>query len=321
MSLPAAVAACRRAVRALVDELGPGSRVLVACSGGADSLALLSAAVHEGRTAGWQVIGVTVDHGLQDGSAAVADRVVAQMVQLGAAETVAVRVSVDPGGHGPEAAAREARYAVLAEVAERFEAAAILLGHTRDDQAETVLLGLARGSGGRSIAGMRWQFERYRRPFLAVTRADTAAACAIEGTAVWEDPHNDDPRYLRSRVRHTVLPTLEEQLGPGVADALARTAEQLRVDMDYLDELADDAWAALGGEFWVSELETLPVAVRRRVLHRAVLNAGAPGSDLSFEHVVAVERLVTEWRGQKWVDLPGSVRAVRREARIVFEAG
>lgn len=319
MTLAPAVAACRRAVRALAEELGPGSRVLVACSGGADSLALLDATIFEGRSAGWYVVGATVDHGLQDGSAEQADRLVAQMVELGVAETVAVRVRVDPGGQGPEAAAREARYAVLAEVAERLDAAVVLLGHTLDDQAETVLLGLARGSGGRSLAGMRPGFDRFRRPFLGLTRAETAAACAAEGLDTWADPHNDDPRFLRARVRHSVLPVLEEQLGPGVTAALARTAEQLRVDMDYLDDLADDAWAALAGEYGAAELEALPVAVRRRVLRRAALAAGAPAGDLLFEHVLAVERLVVSWRGQKWVDLPGPVRVARRDGRLEFE--
>ena len=154
MTLHPAVAAVRGAVRRGLADLGPGSRLVVACSGGPDSLALLAATVFEGRRAGWHVVGATVDHGLQEGSADHAAELVRQMAGLGVAETVSARVSVRASGQGPEAAAREARYAVLEEVAQRLGADAVLLGHTRDDQAETVLLGLARGSGTRSLAGM-----------------------------------------------------------------------------------------------------------------------------------------------------------------------
>ncbi len=181
------------------------------------------------------------------------------MAAIGADETVGARVTVeDSGGAGPEAAARHARYAVLEEVAERFEAAAVLLGHTRDDQAETVLLGLTRGSGGRSIAGMRRSFDRYRRPLLDVSRTDTVAACRVEGIAFWEDPHNDDPRFTRSRIRARVLPVLEDELGPGVAVTLARTADQLRDDMELLDDLAADALAGPARDLTVAALDRAP---------------------------------------------------------------
>ena len=219
--------------------------MLVACSGGPDSLALLSATVFEGHKLGLRVIGVTVDHGLQDGSAAHAERVVAQMAALGADETASARVEVQGGGRGPEAAAREARYAVLDQMVQHFGAIGVLLGHTLDDQAETVLLGLARGSGGRSLAGMRRRFDHYRRPLLDVTRTDTVTACQVEGIEYWNDPHNIDPAYARVRVRRKVLPVLEDELGPGVAGALARTADQLRADMELLDQLAQEAYDEL----------------------------------------------------------------------------
>ena len=166
MTLHPAVAAVRLGVRRALTDVEPGETVVVACSGGADSLALLAATIFEAAKAGWRVIGATVDHGLQEGSAPHADRVVAQMAGLGADETVAVRVRVDPGGRGIEAAAREARYAVLAEVASRLGSRVVLLGHTLDDQAETVLLGLARGSGAASLAGMASRSGRYARPLL-----------------------------------------------------------------------------------------------------------------------------------------------------------
>jgi tRNA(Ile)-lysidine synthase len=319
MTLHPAVAAVRRAVRGDLADLEPGDTVVVACSGGADSLALLAATVFESREPALRVIGATVDHGLQEGSGEQALRVVEQMAGLGVDETVSARITVEGGGLGPEAAAREARYAVLDQIGERFGAAAVLLGHTRDDQAETVLLGLTRGSGGRSIAGMRRRFERYRRPLLDVSRADTVTACQVEGIEFWDDPHNADPAYTRTRVRQRVLPMLEDELGPGVAQTLARTADQLRIDMEHLDDLADEVVADLPDPVPLDALSALPTAVRRRVLRLVALRAGAPASELFHEHVLAVDALVTDWHGQKWVDLPGRIRATRRAEALCFE--
>jgi tRNA(Ile)-lysidine synthase len=314
VSLHPAVAAVRLGVRRALADVAPGRTVVVACSGGPDSTALLAATVFEGRKAGWHVIGATVDHDLQEGSADRAAALVARMAAIGADETLSARVHVEGAGLGPEAAARRARYAVLEEVAERFDAAAVLLGHTRDDQAETVLLGLARGSGGRSLAGMRRSYDRFVRPLLDVSRADTVTACLVEGLETWDDPHNEDPAYTRARVRHTVLPMLEEQLGPGVADTLARTADQLRGDMDLLDDLAEAAYGELrgpDGALPAAALAERPAPIRRRVLRLAALEAGAPASELFYDHVVAMDALLTDWRGQRWVDLPGPVRCTR----------
>lgn len=312
------VAATRVAVRRCLADLDPGSTVVVACSGGADSLALVAATVHEARAGGWRVVGATVDHGLQEGSAEQAARVVAQMAELGVDETLTATVTVESSGVGPEAAAREARYAVLDQVAAHTRASVVLLGHTRDDQAETVLLGLARGSGARSLAGMRRTFDRYRRPFLDVGRDDTVTACQVLGLEWWNDPHNLDPAYARVRVRRQVLPVLEEHLGPGVAAALARTAEQLRADVDLLDDLADERYAALlsDGGLPVEPLAALPTALRTRLLRRLALDAGAPPTELFHEHVQALDALVTAWRGQKWIDLPGPLRGTRSDGHV-----
>ncbi len=311
------VAAVRLAVRRDLSHVA--GEVLVACSGGADSLALLAATVFEARRTRVRVVGVTVDHGLQDGSAAHAARVVAQMSALGVDETVSVRVTVEARGQGPEAAAREARYAVLGEVAERF-GATVLLGHTLDDQAETVLLGLTRGSGARSLAGMRPAFEVFRRPLLAVTRAQTESACRAEGVDYWEDPHNTDDRFTRARLRRRVLPVLEEELGPGVAAALARTADALREDAETLDLLAAQAFDrvhdATGLEAAV--LEGLPTGVRHRVLRIAAVAAGSPPAELFRVHVLAMDRLVSDWRGQGQVDLPGHLHLLRQHGRLRF---
>jgi len=323
MSLHPAIAAVRLGVRRTLADLPQGSVVVVACSGGADSLALLAATVFEARSTGWHVVGATIDHGLQDGSDGHADRVVTQMAGLGVDETIVARVRVESSGVGPEAAARQARYAVLEEIGERFQAT-VLLGHTRDDQAETVLLGLSRGSGGRSLAGMRRSFDRFVRPLLDVSRFDTVTACQVEGIEFWDDPHNSDPGYTRVRVRTRVLPVLEDQLGPGIAATLARTADQLRGDMDLLDDIAGSAYEALrAGDLDpglpVDGLTAEPPAIRRRVLRLAAIAAGSPASELFHSHVLAADALLTDWRGQRWVDLPGPVRCRRRDGRLLFE--
>ncbi len=319
MRLDPAVFAIRQAVKpATRIDLAPDTPVLVACSGGADSLALLAAAV---AVAERPVIGVTVDHGLQEDSASHAQQVVGQMAGLGATETVSVRVQVDPGTSGPEAAAREARYAVLAEVAARFDSRAVLLGHTFDDQAETVLLGLTRGSGGRSIAGMREAFDVYRRPLLTITRAQTEAACRADGIEWWEDPHNTDPSFTRSRIRHTVLPMLERELGPGVAEALVRTGTQVGRDAAALDALAELEMTAYDAKigFDVRVIENLPQAIRMRLLRLAALDAGCPPGELFAVHVDALEEQV--WNRThlpKTIQLPGHVTAVRGGHTLVI---
>ena len=320
MPLDPAVAAVRLAVRRSLVDVGAHS-VLVACSGGTDSLALLAATVFEGRHRPWRVVGVTVDHGLQAGSRERSEAVVEQMAALGADETVGVRVRVESSGQGPEAAAREARYAVLEEVSQRYGGAPVLLGHTLDDQAETVLLGLARGSGSRSLAGMRRGFGPFRRPLLEVTRAQTVAACRAQGIEWWQDPHNEDPRYTRVRVRHRVLPVLEAELGPGVAAALARTADQLTEDASTLDRIAEATLRELrreDGGYRTGDLEALLSGIRSRVLRLAALDAGCPASELFRVHVLALVALVGAQTGGRQVQLPGHVTAYRDRDLLRF---
>jgi tRNA(Ile)-lysidine synthase len=324
MSLHPSIAAVRGGVRRTLAELDAAApqqpTVLVACSGGADSLALLSATVFEGHKLDVRVIGVTVDHGLQEGSAAHAARVVAQMASMGVDETAAARVTVESEGRGTEAAAREARYAVLDQMTEHFGASLVLLGHTRDDQAETVLLGLTRGSGGRALAGMRRAFDSYRRPLLDVGRDETVTACQVEGIEFWEDPHNADPVYTRSRVRHRVLPLLEDELGPGVAATLARTADQLREDVELLDELAAAAYAEVRSSDGVdaSSLAGRPPAVVHRALRLAALDAGAPAAELFRVHVLALAALLGPQPRPGEVQLPGRVSAHRSGDYLTF---
>jgi tRNA(Ile)-lysidine synthase len=318
-----AVAAIRLAVRHALKDHQPGDLVLVACSGGADSLALACAGAFVAPRLGLRCGAVTVDHGLQEGSARRAEEVVGLLRQRGLDPVESVAVAVGRAG-GPEAAARAARYQALDQLAERFGARSVLLGHTRDDQAETVLLGLARGSGARSLAGMPARFgpgDRYRRPLLEIARTVTEDACMAEGVVPWRDPHNADPAYTRSRIRHQLLPAIRETLGPGMPEALARTARMLREDTEALDTWAaralEECRHAEGG-LDADRLAALPTAVRRRVIRLAALGSGAPAGTLAAVHIEAVDALITNWRGQGPLHLPGPVVVHRSDGRLAF---
>jgi tRNA(Ile)-lysidine synthetase-like protein len=313
----AAVQPLVRALRETMSDLEPDGLVLVACSGGADSLAL----AHAARRAFARAGAIVVDHGLQDGSAQVAHATAGWLRAHGLDPVEVVAVAVVDAGDGPEAAARDARYRGLSHAAQRLGADRVLLGHTRDDQAETVLLGLARGSGVRSLAGMPRERGIFRRPLLDLAR-DVVRAAVPVGAPVVEDPHNSDDRFARARVRHHVLPVLERELGPGIAEALARTADLARADADALAELADEvAWdlrygAQVPGTLDVEGLEPLTDAVRSRVVRGWLLENGCPAGRLGAEHVQRVTALVTRWKGQGAVALPGGVEALRVCGRL-----
>jgi tRNA(Ile)-lysidine synthase len=344
----AAVSDVRNAVRDSLTDLTVGDLVLVACSGGADSVALAAALAFAGPRLGLRCGGVTVDHGLQAGSAERAAGVAGFLVDLKLDPVYNIRVTVGGTG-GVEAAARAARYRALDEIARwaprdpwagddlpgpgpgpdpgpEAGAAAVLLGHTLDDQAETVLLGLARGAGARSLAGMAPRRGVYRRPLLGIRRITTLTACADLGFDPWHDPHNEDQRFARARVRHQALPALEAALGPGVTEALARTARQLRADADCLDDLAFAESGQLrnaGSDpagLDVTWLAALPEAIRTRVLREAALMAGCPAGALTARHLRQADELVTSWHGQRWVDLPGGVRVRRQGGKLWFAA-
>ena len=326
----AATAAIRHAVRlALADLAGeggadrsppPGGLVLVACSGGADSLALAAAAAVEAPAAGLRAAAVVVDHALQPGSAQVAAEAAGRLRALGLDPVDVVGVEVTASGDGLEAAARTARYAALDAAADRHGALVVLLGHTLDDQAEQVLLGLTRGAGARSLSGMPAARGRFRRPLLSVTRAQCRASAQAQGLTWWDDPMNEDPAFTRVRARRA-LADLERDLGPGVSAALARTASLLRDDADHLDAGADAAAAELGPQPWpVEALTGIPRAVRTRVWRRLLVAAGAPAGQVGSRHTDACDRLLTAWHGQGPVHAPGDLRVARSGGRVTIGA-
>ena len=328
--------AARTAVEHALDS-APQAGVVVACSGGADSLALAGATAWVAARTGVRAEAVVVDHGLQTGSDAVAQTAAQVCRDLGLSARV-VRVFVGAEG-GPEAAARTARYAALEEAADSCGGADVLLGHTREDQAETVLLRLARGSGARSLSAMAPRNGRWVRPFLDLPRADVRSAAAELlapiGATPWDDPHNDDASFSRVRVR-SLLGGLDEALGAGVVLGLARSAELLRDDADALEAIADEAYerlALVGGgvgdvgadhhadgyvSFDTEALAALPAAVRSRMIRRACLAGGASAAAVGFDHVRQIDDLVGRWRGQGEAALPGGIRVSRAYGRLWF---
>jgi tRNA(Ile)-lysidine synthase len=330
--LTPAVADVRRAVRAALPLVPPGpeaaegttgAEALVACSGGADSLALALAAGFEGPRAGRRIGAVVVDHGLQPDSAAVAERAALAARRLGLFPVLVERVRVGVGG-GPEAAARAARYGAFADAMAATGASRVLLAHTLDDQAETVLLGLARGSGPDALAGMRADAPPYLRPLLGLRRATTRQACDDAGLVAHDDPHNADPRFARVRVRQDALPALERAIGPGAAEALARTADQLREDAEALDALAGELAPEIaehieaGLALPVDALAANPPALVHRLVRLAA--EGEFGVTLTRAQTLAVASLVTDWHGQGPVALPGRLKVERLEGRLRFTA-
>ncbi|WP_462418571.1 tRNA lysidine(34) synthetase TilS [Kytococcus sp. Marseille-QA3725] len=323
---PPAVAAVRRAVRGLLAEaVAAGRPVLLACSGGPDSTAMAAAVAFEAdglrrRGVDPLVAAVVVDHGLQDGSDRVAARAVDTLWALGIGRVESVRVQVVDAGEGPEAAARRARHAALERCAdaltpegtEATRQAETWLAHTRDDQAEQVLLGLVRGAGTRSLAGMSPHRGRLRRPLLGLPAVTTRRACEDLGLDVHHDPHNEDPRFTRVRARW-LLQRLATELGTDLAPALARTADHARADADLLDALARERLEGLpatpDGTCPVDDLLAVEEALRPRVWRQLVLRAAGPDAPApAAVHLRELDRLLTDWTGQGPVDLPGPRR-------------
>jgi len=304
----------RKAVKPWIAD--SSQTILFGCSGGTDSMALALALFLEANQT--KVIPVVVDHGLQDGSAQIASQTISKLKKIGytQVETAVAQVKITDG---LEASARRARYQIFNQFIDTYRPKYFLLAHTLNDQAETVLLGLARGSGARSLSGMAVENNIYVRPLLKISRQTTVAACHEGGIEIWSDPHNDDLRFARVRARKNALPILEENLGPGITEALVRSADLLRDDADALDSFALEYFAQTDPlNLSVNELERLPRAIRTRVLRLAIYQAGAPAGSLSAEHINVAEALISDWHGQKELSLPGDVKLLRNSGRITL---
>ncbi len=310
----------RHAVRAtLAAHTKPGHKVLVAVSGGADSMALAVALEFEAKKLGVEIAAAVIDHSLQKNSSRVAANTSKQLLELGFGEVYVHKVSVGQKG-GPEAAAREARYSALETLRKKTKANFVVLGHTASDQAETVLLGLVRGSGPKSLSGMSEKAGTLLRPLLSVERASTEQFCKDSHIKFWSDPHNKNTKYLRVLIRNRVLPFLEKQLGGSVSKSLTRTSNQLREDHEYLDQEALKKFSKLAKvsrstlSFDAARLSKLPTAIMNRVIK---ISLDSLGGESSRTHVLAVANIILSWHGQKPLSLPG-VRVVRRSNTITF---
>jgi tRNA(Ile)-lysidine synthase len=304
----------RKAVKPwLSDSAQP---VLFGCSGGADSMALAVALFIERSNT--KVIPIVIDHGLQEGSAQITSQTIERLKQIGFTQVESARAQVTMTD-GLEASARRARYQLFNQFIETYQPKYFLLAHTLNDQAENVLLGLARGSGARSLSGMAVKNNIFVRPLLKISRELTTAACSEARIEIWSDPHNEDLRFTRVRVRKNLLPIIEDNLGPGITEALVRSADLLRDDADALDGFAAEYFnQADPFNLDVKELERLPKAITTRVLRLAIYKAGAPAGSLSAEHISAAQALISDWHGQKEVSLPGNVKLLRNSGRITL---
>ena len=303
--------AIRSAVRPFLERLEAGDSFLVAVSGGADSLALAQALFIESQPLALSAIAITIDHQLQENSHLQAEKVARQLKEIGYGQVVTKKVVVLLDA-GIESGARDARYAAIDESMEETKAVKVFLGHTQNDQAESVLLGLARGSGARSLSAMAFENGKYLRPLLSITRGETESACKEWGLDFWSDPHNLNTEFTRVKVRREVIPYLEEHLDPGISKALIRTAALLRDDADALDLWAE----AEASDLECERLAKLPRAIRSRIIRKAAFAAGATPGKLTFEQVGAIDALICAWKGQGAVSLAGGVKVERISGRL-----
>ena len=308
----------QNAVKNLLKDFEPADNILVACSGGADSLALAWTSQVVTKRIGLNLIAVIIDHQLIKESSQVAQDAKKKCEDFGVEKVVIKQIEVKDDNEGLEAAARKARYEAFEELVNEFNAKAVLLAHTQDDQAETMLMRLTRGSGAKSLSAMKEVSGKYLRPFLHIRKQVLVVALEKENISYWQDPANTNYKFLRAKVRHELMPKLIEVLGDSAIDSLDRTSELLKEDNEALESIALESYEKLNKELKVQELEKLPTAIRKRVIKIAALNSGVTPGPFSFEHIEAIDALVTNWRGQGNVDLPGFIQASRVDQTIRF---
>ena len=282
-------------------------------------MALLHATAFLHRRGEIRARAVTVDHGLQTVTAEVAARVAATAESWGVPAEV-MTVSIDAGEEGLEAAARAARYSALETARVQAGADWILTAHTRSDQAETVLLGLMRGSGTRSLAGMSPLNGHLMRPLLGLDRDQTEASCQAQGIEIWNDPMNADAAFTRVRARQ-LLAGLEAELGQPITANLARTADLCRADADCLDAQAEEISAEIGvdAQLPLADLTECADAILHRVLRNWLLRCGVPPQNLGAVRVAELGALV-RGSGRGRLSLPGDKEVLVEPGRAVFQA-
>ena len=308
----------QNAVNHLLKNFEPADNILVACSGGADSLALAWTSQVVAKRLGLNLICVIIDHQLIKESAQVALEAKIKCENFGIEKVVIKQIEVKDNKEGLEAAARKARYEAFEQLAIEFDAKAVLLAHTQDDQAETMLMRLTRGSGAKSLSAMKEVSGKYLRPFLHIRKFELVNALEKEGITYWQDPANTDYKFLRAKVRHELMPKLVEVLGQSAIESLDKTSDLLKEDNDALDLIAQENYEKLNKELKVENLEEFPAAIRKRIIKIAALEAGVISGPFSYEHIEAIDALVTNWRGQGNVDLPGFIQASRVNQTIRF---
>ena len=308
----------QNAVNHLLKNFEPADNILVACSGGADSLALAWTSQVVAKRLGLNLICVIIDHQLIKESAQVALEAKIKCENFGIEKVVIKQIEVKENKEGLEAAARKARYEAFELLTIEFDAKAVLLAHTQDDQAETMLMRLTRGSGAKSLSAMKEVSGKYLRPFLHIRKFELVNALEKEGITYWQDPANTDYKFLRAKVRHELMPKLIEVLGQSAIESLDKTSDLLKEDNDALDLIAQENYEKLNRELKVENLEEYPAAIRKRIIKIAALEAGVISGPFSYEHIEAIDALVTNWRGQGNVDLPGFIQASRVNQTIRF---
>ncbi|MEY3388244.1 MAG: hypothetical protein RI944_1017 [Actinomycetota bacterium] len=308
----------QNAVNNLLKDFEPADNILVACSGGADSLALAWTSQVVTKRIGLNLIAVIIDHQLIKESSQVAQEAKKKCEDFGIEKVVIKQIQVKDDNDGLEAAARKSRYEAFEELVNEFNAKAVLLAHTQDDQAETMLMRLTRGSGAKSLSAMKEVSGKYLRPFLHIRKQVLVDALEKENISYWQDPANTNYKFLRAKVRHELMPKLIEVLGDSAIESLDRTSELLKEDNEALESIALESYEKLNKELKVQDLEKLAAAIRKRVIKIAALDSGVTPGPFSFEHIEAIDALVTNWRGQGNVDLPGFIQASRVDQTIRF---
>ncbi|MFZ9840585.1 MAG: tRNA lysidine(34) synthetase TilS [Candidatus Nanopelagicales bacterium] len=307
-----------KVVAAVADALADfvGTNLIVACSGGPDSVSLAFATAELAPKHNWEVNVVIVDHQWSELSAANAQFAKDQLVAHGITNVEIVVADPTPA-ENREAAARDIRYEILKTKSAALNDCPVLLGHTKDDQAETVLMRLVRGSGSKALAGMNPVRDVFIRPLLSLSRTEVHAAIP-ETFSVIDDPANQDDSYLRVRVRKSILPTMRKDLGEDVVDGLYRSAELLRVDSDYFDQETKQKYqdALVESDLDIQQLSPLHTAIRTRVIQLWLINAGVPSGSLHQIHIKTVDELVSNWHGQKEINLPGGFEVKRSSNRL-----